>query len=46
MGLKYKYFYPEHLLRILAAFAAIIGVLQIPISVTINNIKTIDMIEE
>lgn len=46
MGLIYKYFYPEHLLRILAAFAAIIGVLQIPISVTINNIKTIDMIEE
>lgn len=46
MGLLYKYFYPEHLLRILAAFAAIIGILQIPISVTINNIKTIDMIEE
>ena len=46
MGLIYKYFYPEHLLRILAAFVAIVGVLQIPISVTINNIKTIDMIEE
>lgn len=46
MGLIYKYFYPEHLLRILAAFAAIVGFLQIPVSVTINNIKTIDMIEE
>ena len=46
MGLIYKYFYPEHLLRILAAFVAIVGLLQIPIAVTINNIKTIDMIEE
>lgn len=46
MGLIYKYFYPEHLLRILAAFVAIVGLLQIPISVTINNIKTIDRIEE
>lgn len=46
MGLLYKYFYPEHLLRILAAFVAIVGLLQIPIAVTINNIKTIDMIEE
>ena len=46
MGLMYQYFYPEHLFRILAAFVAIVGLLQIPISVTINNIKTIDMIEE
>lgn len=46
MGLIYKYFYPEHLLRMLAAFAAIVGFLQIPISVTINSIKTIDLIEE
>lgn len=46
LGLLYKYFYPEQLLRISAAFAAIIGFLQIPISVTINNIKTMDMIEE
>ncbi|MDE6635896.1 MAG: hypothetical protein K2K09_04740 [Lachnospiraceae bacterium] len=46
MGLIYRYFYPEHLLRILSAFVAIIGLLQIPVSVTINNIKTIDMIEE
>lgn len=46
MGLLYKYFYPGQILRILAAFAAIIGFLQIPITVTINNIKTMDMIEE
>ncbi len=46
MGLIYNYFYPEHLLRILAAFVVIVGFLQIPVSVTINNIKTIDMIEE
>lgn len=46
LGLIYRYFYPEHLLRILAAFVVIVGILQIPISVTINNIKTIDLIEE
>ena len=46
LGLIYKYFYPEHLLRIVAAFVAIIGLLQIPISVTVNNIKTIDRIDE
>lgn len=45
MGLVYQFFYPEHLFRILAALVAIAGLLQIPISVTINNIKTIDMIE-
>lgn len=46
MGLVSRYFSPEHLLRIISAFAIIVGILQIPISVTINNIKTIDMIEE
>lgn len=46
LGLMYKYFYPEHLLRIIAAFAVIIGLLQIPISVTVNNVKTIDRMEE
>ena len=46
LGLVYKYFYPEHLLRIIAAFMAIVGLLQIPIIFTINNIKTIDLIEE
>lgn len=46
MGLMYKYFYPDYLLKILAAFLAIVALLQIPITVTINNIKTIDRIEE
>lgn len=46
LGICYRYFYPEQLLRILAAFVAIAGILQIPIAVTINNIKTIDRIEE
>lgn len=46
MGLIYKYFYPEHLLRILAAFFAIVGFLQIPVTVIINKIKTVDLIEE
>ncbi|MCM1084634.1 MAG: hypothetical protein NC393_05605 [Clostridium sp.] len=46
MGLIYKYFYPKHLLQILAVFAAIIGILQIPVTVTVGKIKTIDMIEE
>ncbi len=46
LGLVYQYFYPEHLLRIIASFMVIVGFLQIPIIVTINNIKTIDLIEE
>lgn len=46
MGLVYRYFYPEHLLRIFAAFLAIVGFLQIPIAVTINHIKTMDKMEE
>lgn len=46
LGLFYRYFYPKQLLRILAAFLAIVGLLQVPIIVTINNIKTIDRIEE
>lgn len=45
-GLAYKFFYPKHILRILASFAAIVGILQIPIIVTIHSIKTIDKIEE
>lgn len=46
MGLLYKFLYPEQLLRILTALAAIIGILQIPIAVTINSIKTVDLMEE
>lgn len=46
LGLACRYFYPEYLLRILAAFLAIVGFLQIPVIVTINNIKTMDRMEE
>ena len=46
LGLVYRYFYLEHLLRLFAAFLAIVGFLQIPIIVTINNIKTMDKMEE
>ena len=46
LGLTYKYFYPEHLLRIIASYMAIVGFLQIPVIIAINNIKTIDLIEE
>lgn len=46
MGLIYRYLYPKQLLRIVAAFMAIVGALQLPIIITINNIKTIDRIEE
>ncbi|MBD5536148.1 MAG: ABC transporter permease [Lachnospiraceae bacterium] len=45
LGLVYRYFYPEHLLRLFAAFLAIVGFLQIPVIVTINNIKTMDRME-
>lgn len=46
MGLIYRYFDFAHLLRIVAAFMAIIGVLQIPILVTIHKIKTVDRMED
>ena len=46
LGLMYGILYPMHLLKITASFAAIVGVLQIPAAVIINNIKTIDRIEE
>ena len=39
-------FYPDQIVRIIAVFAAIVGVLQIPILATLYKIKTIDMIEE
>lgn len=46
VGLILKAFYPRQLLKITASFAAIIEILQIPIIVIINSIKTIDRIEE
>lgn len=46
LGLCYRYFYWEQFCKIITAFIVIIGLLQIPISVTINSIKTIDRMEE
>ncbi len=46
LGLIYKFVYPEHLLRILAAFVSIVALLQLPILMTIHRIRTIDMLEE
>ena len=45
-GLVSKWFYPQHMLKILASIVCITGVLQIPILITINSIKTIDLVEE
>lgn len=46
LGLCYRYFYWEQFCKIITAFIVIIGLLQIPISVTVNSIKTIDRMEE
>jgi ABC-type antimicrobial peptide transport system permease subunit len=46
VGIVYCYWYPEHIITILAAYVAIVGILQIPIVYAINSIKTIDRIEE
>ena len=45
-GLVSKWFYPGHILKICAALTCIIGMLQIPILITIRNIKTIDLLED
>lgn len=45
MGLVYRYLDPENLFRILTAFVVVVALLQVPISVTVNNVKTIDRIE-
>lgn len=45
-GLIAKWFLPEQLLRIFAAFAVIVGILQIPVLIAINKIKTIDLMED
>ena len=46
LGLSYELWYPDQIVKIIAVFAAIVGVLQIPVLVTLYKIKTIDMIEE
>lgn len=45
-GLVAKWFLDDQLLRIAAAFAVIVGVLQIPILIAVNKIKTIDLMED
>lgn len=45
-GLLARWIMPEQLLRIAGAFAMIVGVLQIPVLVSISRIKTIDMMED
>ena len=45
-GLISRWFYPGHIAKICAALVCIIGVLQIPILISINSIKTIDMMED
>ena len=45
-GLVSKWFYPGHILKICAALTCIVGMLQIPILITIRNIKTIDLLED
>lgn len=45
-GLSVQWFMKEQVLRILGAFAVIVGALQIPAMISINSIKTIDMMED
>lgn len=45
-GLSAQWFMKEQLLRILGSFACIVGVLQIPMAVTVQKIKTIDLMED
>ena len=45
-GLVSKWFYPAHVGKMAAAFCMIIGLLQLPVLVSIHSIKTIDMLED
>ena len=45
-GLLSAWWYPQHIISILAAYAAVVGVLQIPILVTVFRIRTIDLMED
>jgi len=46
LGLKCGYLYPQYYLKLITILIAIIGIMQIPIAVTLKNVKTIDMMEE
>ncbi|SEG23402.1 ABC-type transport system, involved in lipoprotein release, permease component [Eubacterium ruminantium] len=45
-GLISKWFMPDQILRIAGAFAMVIGLLQIPVLISIYKVKTIDMMED
>ncbi len=45
-GLLSKVFYPETLGKIISMYVLIMGVLQIPVIISINGVRTIDAIED
>ena len=45
-GLVSAWFMKDQLLRILGAFAVIVGILQIPVMLSVHKIKTIDLMED
>lgn len=45
-GLYSRWIMKEQIIRIIGAFAMVIGILQIPVLVSINKVKTIDMMED
>ena len=45
-GLESSWWYPDQIAACLAAFLAIVGLLQIPILITVHNIKTVDLMED
>ena len=46
LGLSYRYIDSKKFFEIIACYVAIIGLLQIPMALTIHRIKTVDLIEE
>lgn len=46
MGLVYKYFYPEMIVKIICIYVLIIGLLQLPIRIYLSKIKTIDAMDD
>ena len=45
-GLHSAWWYPEQVAASLTAYLVIIGLLQIPIMITVHNIKTVDLMED
>lgn len=46
IGISYKFIFPNEFARIMASYACVVAILQIPFLIIINKIKTVDMIEE